>query len=74
MTGNGAEGGNTVAPGSGTSSGHKLGGGQIAGATIGAIAGTALLATAGYYAARKLRPAKTDSPETMATFNQAYNA
>jgi hypothetical protein len=63
-----------AAPGSGGSSGRKLSGGQIAGATIGSLAGAALLAAASYYAVQKLRPAKADAPETMATFNQAFNS
>ena len=69
-SGNGAGGSSGGAP----SGGRKLSSGQIAGATIGSLAGAGLLAAAGFYAARKLRPAKTDSPETMATFNQAFNS
>ena len=69
-SGNAAGGSSSGAP----SGGRKLSSGQIAGATIGALAGAGLLAVAGFYAARKLRPAKTDSPETMATFNQAFNS
>ena len=69
------QGANTAAaPGTGGSSGRKLSGGQIAGATIGSLAGAALLAAASYYAVQKLRPAKADAPETMATFNQAFNS
>lgn len=44
-----------------------------AGATIGALAGTALLAAAAVAVSRRLRKTP-ESPETMATFNQAYNS
>ena len=44
-----------------------------AGATIGSIAGAALIAGAAIAATRRMRK-KPETPETMATFNQAYNS
>ena len=43
------------------------------GATIGSLAGAALIAAVAVAASRQMRK-KPDSPETMATFNQAYNS
>jgi hypothetical protein len=60
-----------AAPSSASHSG--LSSGQKAGIAIGTLAGAALLAGAGVLAYKKLR-AQPGSPETMATFNQAFNS
>ncbi len=43
------------------------------GATIGSLAGAALIAAVAVAATRQMRK-KQDSPESMATFNQAYDS
>ena len=55
------------------SSGHHLSSGAIAGATIGSLAGAALIAAAAVLATRRMR-SQPEQPESMATFNQAYNS
>ena len=44
-----------------------------AGATIGSLAGAALIAAIAVAATRQMRK-KQDNPESMATFNQAYDS
>ena len=55
------------------STGHHLSSGAIAGATIGSLAGVALIAAAAVLASRRMRR-QPERPESMATFNQAYNS
>ncbi|CAL5224001.1 g6619 [Coccomyxa viridis] len=52
--------------------GHRASSGTIAGATIGSLAAAAMIAGAAVVATRRMRK-KQQAPESMATFNQAYD-